>query len=284
MEASAYNSLPSRRHAPALEFCYRSGMSDGIEFGVNGDGVALLCVNRPASRNALTWAAQEAFAEAVGGAGDNAAIRVLIITGSGGTFVSGGDLKELSLHPEAAAGERLNRVMSGALAALAELPYPVIAAVNGDAVGGGCEILTACDLRVASAGARFAFRQIQNGLTSGWGGTARLVALIGQSRAMELLLTGRTFDAAEAQALGLIHRLAPPGGDALDAAYEWATELVALPRGALAATKRLVHAAAHLSPAEANRLEAQLFIDLWPSADHIEAMEAFVAKRPPALK
>lgn len=258
-------------------------MRDGIEFGVNGDGVALLQVNRPASRNALTWAAQEAFADAVTAARRDESIRVLIITGSGGTFVSGGDLKELSRHPDAAAGERLNRVMSAALGQLAELPCPVMAAVNGDAVGGGCEILTACDLRLAGAGARFAFRQVHNSLTTGWGGTARLATLIGRSRAMELLLTGRTFDAAEAQALGLIHRIAPPGRDALDAAYEWAGELIALPRRALAATKTLVHAAAHLSPADANRLESQLFIDLWPSADHIEAMEAFVAKRPPVF-
>ena len=153
--------------------------------------------------------------------------------------------------------------------------------VNGDAIGGGCEILTACDLRLAAPGARFAFRQVHNGLTTGWGGAGRLVALIGQSRAMELLLTGRTFDAAEAQALGLVHRLAAPGENALDAAYVWAAELLRLPRRALAALKTLAHAAAHLPPADTNRLEAQLFINLWPSADHIEAMAAFAQKRPP---
>ncbi len=260
-----------------------NGMSRGIEFNVADDGIALLRVNRPAARNALSWAAQEAFADAVVAAHRNQSIRVLIITGAGGAFVSGGDLKELADHPEAAAGERLNRVMSAALAGLAELPYPVLAAVNGDAVGGGCEIVTACDLRLAAADARFAFRQVHNGLTTGWGGTARLVGLIGQSRAMELLLTGRTFDAAEAQALGLIQRVAPPGVDALEAAYAWAGELSRLPRRALAATKALVHAAAHLPPSDADRLEAQWFINLWPSADHLEAVAAFTAKRPPVF-
>jgi len=258
-------------------------MSDGIEFGVNDDGIALLRVNRPETRNALAWGAQEAFATAVAAAGRDDSIRTLIITGSGAAFVSGADLKELSRQTEAVAGERLNRVMSAALAGLIELPYPVIAAVNGDAVGGGCEILTACDLRLAGAGARFAFRQVHNGLTTGWGGAARLVALIGQSRAMELLLTGRSFDASEAQALGLIHRIAPPGSDVLDAAYEWTGELARLPRHALAAIKTLVRAAAHLPPGDADRLEARLFINLWSSADHIEAMEAFVAKRPPVF-
>ena len=184
-------------------------MSRSIEFNVNADGVALLRVNRPAARNALTWNAQEGFAQAVAAA-RAADARALIVTGAGQAFVSGGDLKELANHPEAAAGERLNRVMSAALDALVALPGPVIAAVNGDAIGGGCEILTACDLRLAAPNARFAFRQVHNGLTTGWGGAGRLVALIGQSRATELLLTGRTFDAAEAQALGLVHRLAAP--------------------------------------------------------------------------
>jgi enoyl-CoA hydratase len=260
-----------------------SGMSHGIEFSVNDDGIALLRVNRPAARNALSWAAQEAFADAVAASGRDASIRVLIVTGAGQAFVSGGDLKELAGHPEAAAGERLNRVMSAALAGLAELPCPVLAAVNGDAIGGGCEILTACDLRLAAAGARFAFRQVDNGLTTGWGGTSRLVQLIGQSRAMELLLTGRVFGAEEARALGLVQRVAPPGVEALAAAYAWAGELLRLPRRALAATKALVHAAAHLPPADADRLEAQLFINLWPSADHLEAMAAFAAKREPVF-
>lgn len=258
-------------------------MSKGIEYRVNADGVGLLRVNRPAARNALSWATQEAFAAAVAAARRDESLRVLIITGTGEGFVSGGDLKELVNHPEPAAGERLNRIMSAALSELAELPCPVIAAVNGDAIGGGCEIVTACDLRLSAAGARFAFRQIHNSLTTGWGGTARLVALIGLSRAMELLLTGRTFNAAEAQAMGLIHRIAAPEADVLDAAFGWAEELRRLPHRALAANKALAHAAAHLSPPDTNSLEAQLFINLWPSADHIEAMEAFTAKRPPVF-
>lgn len=258
-------------------------MSRSIEFSLDADGIALLRVNRPAARNALTWSAQEAFAHAVHAARESATARALIITGAGEAFVSGGDLKELAGHPEAAAGERLNRVMSEALAGLIALPIPVIAAVNGDAIGGGCEILTACDLLLAAAQARFAFRQVHNGLTTGWGGTSRLVALIGQSRAMELLLTGRMIDADEAHALGLLHRVVPLGDEVLAAAYEWAGALLRLPRRALAATKSLVHAAAHLPPADADRLETHLFVNLWPSPDHLEAMDAFAGKRPPAF-
>jgi enoyl-CoA hydratase/carnithine racemase len=259
---------------------------DGVEYSLR-DGIGLLRVNRPEARNALNWAAQEAFASAVSQAAADAAgkrplLRALIVTGAGDqAFVSGGDLKELADHPEPEAGARLNRVMSGALAALTALPAPVIGAVNGDAIGGGCEILTACDLRLTAAGARFCFRQVHNGLTSGWGGGPRLVELIGQARAMELMLTARMIDADEALRLGLVHRIAPPGTAVIQEARAWAGELLLLPREALAAIKQLVHAAAHLSPADAARLEARLFVDLWPSADHLEALAAFNEKRPP---
>ncbi|MEZ4518634.1 MAG: enoyl-CoA hydratase/isomerase family protein [Chloroflexota bacterium] len=253
-----------------------------IEYHVNESGIGLLRVNRPHARNALDWAAQEAFATAVSEASQNESLRALIITGTGDkAFVSGADLKELAGHPDEAAGARLNRVMSKALSDLIDLPVPVIAAVNGDAIGGGCEILTACDLRLAAASARFAFRQVYNGLTTGWGGTGRLVELLGQSRAMEFLLTGRMFTAAEAQDLGLIHRLAPDNEDVVQVAMIWAGELTTLPRRALAATKALVHAASHLSLDETNQLETHLFVNLWPSADHLEAMNAFTEKRPP---
>ncbi len=257
-------------------------MTSPIEYMVDDHNVGVLRVNRPEARNALNWAAQEAFAEAIHTAARDASLRALIITGAGDrAFVSGGDLKELVDHPDADAGERLNRTMSHALADVIALPIPVIAAINGDAMGGGCEILTACDLRLAAPHARFAFRQVPNGLTTGWGGTGRLVELLGQSRAMELLLTARLFDAAEAYRLALVHRVTGEGEDALTAALAWAHELVQLPRRALAATKALVHTATHLPLEDTGRLEAQVFINLWTSADHLEAMAAFNEKRPP---
>lgn len=257
-------------------------MTQSVEYHAGRDHIALLRINRPRARNALDWEAQQAFAAAASRAQRDDSIRALIVTGAGTqAFVSGADLKELSAHPEPAAGERLTTIMSQALNDLVGAPFPVIAAVNGDAIGGGCEILTACDLRLASPGARFSFRQVYNGLTTGWGGAGRLVELIGQSRAMELLLTGRTFDAAEARQLGLIHRVVPDNTDVVAAAQAWAGELIRLPKRALAATKVLVHAAVHLAPADVRTLESQLFINLWPSADHLEAMQAFVEKREP---
>jgi enoyl-CoA hydratase/carnithine racemase len=254
---------------------------NSIQFTLH-DNIGLLLVNRPQARNALNWAAQEEFAAAVTAVAQLPDCRVLIITGTGRqAFVAGGDLKELSQHPEAEAGERLNRIMGQALHQLTQLPIPTIAAVNGDAFGGGCEILTACDLRLARRDARFCFAQAKNGLTTGWGGTGRLVALLGLSQALDLLLTARLFDAAEAHRLGLVHRLVEPETDVVDAAYAWARELLNLPQPALAALKRLAYHAVYLPPAQMAALETQLFTGLWHSPDHREALAAFNEKRPP---
>jgi enoyl-CoA hydratase len=256
-------------------------MTSGVVYEVE-DQIAILRVNRPQARNALDWAAQEAFAAAVTAVALDTAVRMLIITGTGPeAFVAGGDLKELSQHPESAAGERLNRVMGTALAQLSDLPIPVIAAVNGDAIGGGCEIVTACDLCLAAAHAHFSFAQVKVGLTTGWGGTARLVQLIGQRRAMELLLTSRLFDVEEAVQFGLVHRIVSPENDVLTAARRWAIQLVQLPRTALAETKSLVNQAGQARLREAYQLETERFVALWPQADHLEAMQAFIEKRKP---
>jgi enoyl-CoA hydratase/carnithine racemase len=241
-------------------------------------GVGILRINRPRARNALNWEAQQGFAAAVRAAGANESLRVLVITGSGSAFVAGGDLKELAERPDREAGARLNQVMSTALAQLGALPIPVIAAVNGDAAGGGCEILTACDLRIAVAGSQFKFVQVRLGLTTGWGGAARLVRLIGQSRALDILLTGRTVTAEEAVSIGLVHRLVA-GGNLLPAALAWADEIVALPRNAVAAMKRLLYAAPGTSSEEAAAYERELFLDVWGAPAHLEALAAFAARR-----
>lgn len=256
-------------------------MKDSVDYQVELEGVAVLTIRRPEARNALDWAAQEQFAAAVEMAASDPSLRVLIITGAGDqAFASGGDLKELIHYPDPESGERLSRVLSGALDRLTRLPLPVIAAVNGDAVGGGCEIMTACDLRLAAENATFRFAQIHVGLTTGWGGTARLIHLVGAGRAMELLLTGRKFGADEAVAIGFVNRLAK-ASQVQARALQWAEELRALPHEALAACKRLAWATADLTLEEAYRLETKLFAGIWPTADHLEAMAAFNEKRRP---
>jgi len=248
------------------------------------DGIATLRVNRPEARNALNWSAQAAFAEAVEQVTADTAVRVLIITGTGDkAFVSGGDLKELSQHPERSAGERLNRVMRDALGQLTRLPIPVIAAVNGDAFGGGCEILTACDLRVAASQARFCFAQARNALCTGWGGTGRLVNLLGQARALDLLLTSRVFTAEEAQQMGLVQQVVEEEMGLATAVTALAHSLSQLPQHALAASKQLVYAASQPTIAATNALETSLFVDLWSQPDHLEALAAFREKRKPVF-
>lgn len=253
-------------------------MKNGIIYDVE-EGVGVLRIDRPEARNALDWAAQERFAAIVAAAARDERLRALIITGAGSSFVSGGDLKQLAQNLDRASGERLNRVMSGALIQLAELPVPVLAAVNGDAAGGGWEIVTACDLRLMAADARLRFAQVRVGLTTGWGGTGRLVREIGKSRALELLLSGRDIGAEEAQRMGLVHRVVPAGDDVLAAARAWADSLKVLPRGALAAMKKLVYAVG--ADGDVDEYERNLFLDLWASPDHREALAAFLAKRTP---
>lgn len=256
-------------------------MSNEIIFTIENN-IAVLRVNRPQARNALNWAAQQQFADCIAAVSRDSNIRILIITGTGDkAFVAGGDIKELSSHHEPEAAIRLNQIMRDALVQMTELPLPVIAAINGDAFGGGCEILTACDLRMANPHVVFSFAQVKNALTTGWGGTGRLVRLLGQSRAMDLLLTTRILTVDEAKAIGLVHRIVPSDEDLLTAVTTWATELAQLPQTALAATKTLAQAASHLPLSETNNLETELFVGLWPHPDHIEAMNAFVEKRPP---
>lgn len=258
-------------------------MKEPIDLQMN-EGIAVLHVNRPQARNALNWKAQEEFTQAVERVALEAALRALIITGQGDTFISGGDLKELAEEPDEAAGARLNRIMGAALAQLTGLPLPVIGAVNGHAAGGGCEILTACDLRLAVPEARLKFVQVRLGLTTGWGGAARLVRLVGQSRAMDILLRGRTLAAEEALHIGFIHHITEPDQDVLGVAQSWARQLAQLPREALTGMKRLVHLAPYQTAQEAEETERRFFRQLWGQPDHLEALSAFLEKRRPEFR
>ena len=248
-------------------------MTDSIQYDVQ-ENIGILCVNRPEARNALNWEAQQGFATAVQQIEADPPA-VLIITGTGHkAFISGGDLHELT--PQT--GEKLNRVMSQALNRLRHLPCPVIAALNGHTIGGGAEIMTATDLRVMARQAQIRFVQVRMGLSTGWGGLGRLVALLGQSRSMDILLSGRPILAEEAHAIGLVHRLCDEG-DALKVAIAWARELVQLPQDALATIKSLVYQTSE--PSETFKsLEAQRFLALYGAADNQEAVNAFKEKRP----
>lgn len=256
-----------------------NGMVNEIIFRIES-GVGILIINRPNARNALNLAAQEQFASAIDAATKDETLRILIITGAGDkAFASGGDIKELMGKDTQKDALRLIQVMSDASKKLTKLPCPVIAAVNGDAIGGGCEILTACDIRLASTRARFRFAQASLGLTTGWGGAERLVRLIGLSQATRLLLTAHSIDAKEAYRIGFIHSLAE--NSVMEKARRLANELKALPQDALRNMKDLLWAVGRYDSTELSAIESKLFLSLWHSPDHHEAMVAFLEKRPP---
>jgi enoyl-CoA hydratase len=244
--------------------------------------IGVLRVNRPEARNALSWEAQDAFAAAVRQAASDAKLRVLIVTGTGShAFVSGGDLRQLAGDPQPEDGRRLQRTMTDALNRLQALPLPTIAAVNGDAIGGGAEILTACDLRLAAAHARIRFAQVQVGLSTGWGGGVRLIRLVGLGHGLDLLLTGRYVPPDEALRIGLLQEVVPEGEDLLARARALAHRLRRLPADALAGVKAMAYAAAGQPATVARQREEALFLSLYGSENHREALRAFLERRPP---
>lgn len=251
-------------------------MCDSVSY-IRTGSIGTLTINQPKTRNALDWAMQRQFADIVCQCSQDTTLRALIITGSGTTFVAGGNIRDQIGRYDAEIARQLKQTMTDALIALTELPMPVFAAINGDAYGGGCELLTACDLRVMAADARLHFVQAKMGLTTGWGGTARLVHLIGASRAMELLLTARGISAETAQQIGLVQRVTTD--DVFDTTLAWAREIIQLPNNALGALKQLVWQSSTLE--RGYSAEADLFIQQYQHRNHIEAVNAFVEKRRP---
>lgn len=251
--------------------------SQGIEYSVNGDGIATLTVDRPEVRNALDWKAMDAFSEAVEAAYHSQDLRALIITGGGDTFVSGGDLKALSNYTKERHGLRLAVIMGKALERLRALPCPTIAAINGPARGGGAEIASACDQRVMAEGADIGFVHARLGITTAWGGARYLLQLVGYPMALELLATGRVLNAQEAKEIGLVDHVTAPG-DALRTALDLARVMAQHPIQAVRAAKRLLHFAL-ISPLVAKHAERRLFAGLWDSDFRRQAVARFLNRK-----
>ena len=237
--------------------------------------IVMLTVNRPEARNALNLEAQRAFADAID-ALKAAPPKVLIVTGAGNwAFIAGGDLNELAADPSPETGRRLHTIMKDVLVGMTQLPCPVIGAVNGHTAGGGVEVLSACDLRLTVPTAKFHFVQVKMGLTSGWGGVPRLVKLLGQSHVMNLMLNGATISAAEANAIGFVHRIAQPSQSASEAALVWAKELIQLPADALASLKSLIQISAESDLPTSYAAETERFLTLFGGPSNLEALNAY---------
>jgi enoyl-CoA hydratase len=242
------------------------------------DGIAVITVNRPEKLNALNDAVVTELGQAVDRLVGDAAVRAAIVTGAGPkAFVAGADIAELAACDSARA-EALSRKGSETFRRLERSPKPVVAAVNGFALGGGCELAMACHIRVASERAKFGQPEVKLGITPGYGGTVRLARLVGRGRALELLASAAMIDAQEAWRIGLVNRVVPP--DQLLAESETLLRAV-LENGPLAVAEciRMVDAQEGLALDEALALENVRFGGLAGTADFREGTAAFLEKR-----
>jgi enoyl-CoA hydratase len=246
----------------------------GIEYNVVPNGISILTVNRPEVSNALDWEAMDAFGDVIERTRKNKETRALIVTGHGDVFIAGGDLKALARYGKRKDGMRLSKLMGRTLRRMRELHCPTIAAINGPARGGGAEIAVACDIRVMAENANIGFVHASLGIAPGWGGARYLLQLVGYSRALELLATGRIVASVEAREIGLAEYVVP-AGKALETAQEIATKIAAHPRQAIRAAKRLLRFAL-ASPDAIRSEERRLFAELWGSEYKSEAIERFL--------
>jgi enoyl-CoA hydratase len=246
-------------------------------------GIAVLTIHRPQRLNALDARTLEELRQAFLDFQQDHSVRCVIVTGSGDkAFVAGADINELAGDaPDAAkrralAGQHVFEVIE-------QLGKPVIAAVNGFALGGGCELAMACSLRLASDTARFGQPEINLGLIPGFAGTQRLARLVGKTKAMEMILTGAPITAQEALAIGLVNRVVPPA-DLMSEARTLAMELCGKPPIALRYAMEAVNQGLEMPFADGCRLEAVLFGMVTTTDDMREGTQAFLAKRKPEFK
>jgi enoyl-CoA hydratase len=246
------------------------------------DRVATLTLNRPDKLNALNDEMIEELGFAVDEIGERTDIGGVILTGAGRAFVAGADITELERHGGIAA-KALSRRGQLVFNRLEALPKPVIAAVNGFALGGGCELAMACHVRIASDAAKFGQPEVKLGLIPGYGGTQRLPRLVGKGRALQLLMTGEMIDAAEAFRIGLVNRVVP-AGELIKAATEMLDQMLANAPLALASCIEMANRGYDLSMGDALHMEATTFGLLAATTDMREGTTAFLEKRPPKFK
>ncbi len=247
------------------------------------DRVATLTIWRPQVKNAIDLATMDELDHVVAALEAERKLQAVILTGAGGTFVSGGDLRSLETLEGSEAGRAMSRKMQATLLRLEGLEVPVIAAIEGHALGGGAEVALACDIRIAAADARIGFKQIALGIMVGWGGGQRLCALVGRGRSLELLLTGDILDGEGAFRLGLVDRVVPPG-KALAEAEALAGRVAVQPPLAVRAIKRALSQGDGMSRERGMAYEAECFGLLWGSRDHREAVKAYFEKRTPEFR
>ncbi len=246
----------------------------------NFEGVCTLTINKPEALNALNRSVLAEMSAALDSIPEGAG--ALIVTGAGKAFVAGADISEMAnMAPKEA--EEFARFGQSVFSKIANLPVPVIAAVNGYALGGGCELALACDIRIASEKAKFGQPEVGLGIIPGFGGTQRLARAVGEAKAKELIFTGAIVDANEALRIGLVNRVAPPE-KLMEEARALAKTIMEKGPTAVRQAKKAISEGAGLPLEEGMELEARLFGECFETQDQKEGMRAFIEKRKPGFK
>jgi len=244
------------------------------------EGIAVVRLNRPEVRNALNLAVRELLAEHFRALGNDETTRCIILTGGEKVFAAGADIRDMvdrtPIEIMAGHGERLWEP-------IASCPKPVIAAVNGYALGGGCELAMHADIIIAGEGASFGQPEVRVGIMPGAGGTQRLTRAVGKFRAMRMLLTGEPVTAKDALAMGLVSEVVPDG-EVFTAAMRIAKTIASMPPLAVLQIKEAVLAGQDASLETAMMLERKAFQLLFATSDQKEGMRAFLEKRKPEFR
>jgi enoyl-CoA hydratase len=243
--------------------------------------VGLITLNRPKALNALCDALVREMGQALDQFEADDAIGAVVVTGSEKAFAAGADIKEM--QSRSFADVFLADFVTKGWERVTTCRKPIVAAVAGFALGGGCELAMMCDTIIAAENARFGQPEITLGIIPGAGGSQRLTHFVGKAKAMDMVLTGRMMDAAEAERSGLVSRIVP-NDTLVEEAVKIAAQIAALSRPAVLAAKEAVNRAYETTLAEGVRFERRLFHALFATADQKEGMAAFVEKRKPAFK
>ncbi len=247
-----------------------------------GGGIAVVTINRPDKMNALNSATRDDIVAALESIRDDESVRVVILTGAGEkAFVAGADIAEFAgrtAHQQRAVMQAMK-----VFTFVEEYPKPVVAAINGFCLGGGCELALACDIRIASNRAKLGQPEINLGIIPGGGGTQRLTRLVGEGKSMDLILTGRLIGADEALAIGLVNEVVEPEA-VLPRARELAAAIAEKSPVALKCAKEAVKGAARSNLREGLDREIDLFALCFASEDKEEGVRAFLEKRKPEFK
>ena len=252
-------------------------MADPVLVERPSEGVALIRINRPEARNALNMEVRRLLAKHMTEVADEAAVRCIVITGNEKAFAAGADIKEMA---NASAIEMLQRGSLKLWSAIAACPKPVIAAVNGYALGGGCELAMTCDIIIAGESAKFGQPEVKIGIIPGGGGTQRLIRAVGKYKAMRYVLTGDLFGAQEAMQMGLVAELVPDA-EVEKRALDMAKQIAELPPLAIEQAKEAILRGMDAPLETGLALEAKAILLLFASEDQKEGMAAFIEKRKP---